>query len=331
MPADSCQSSARVVAKKDERVFSMQLGKFSKTSRILYRDRILYLMVLPAFLLTFLFHYCPLFGWVIAFKNYTPGLSMFKAPGAGLSHFKTFFVDSTDYLYVFKNTLSINFTSLIVGIGSAFLLAILLREIRFFWFARTIQSVTFVPYFISWVITYAIIYALFSVQTGAVNVTLLKMGLIDQGLNVMGETQYAWGLIVGMNVWRYIGYNSVIFISAAAGIAEELYEAAEIDGANRLGKVWHITIPSLVPTLVVLLVINTGWLLNSNFEQFYLFTNPTNMEKMEVFDMYIYKYGFQLMNYSYATAVGVIRTVVSLSLIVFVNWTSKRLSGKSIF
>lgn len=306
-------------------------GVHRSLPRRIYKDRFLLLMILPAFLLTFVFAYCPLFGWIIALKNYTPGQSMFSAPWAGLNHFRTFFVDSSDFIYVFKNTLGINFISLIVGIGAAFLLAILLREIIFRWFARIIQSVTFIPYFISWVITYAIIYALFAEQTGAFNVTMEKLGLIQQGINVMGDPQYAWGLIVGMNLWRYIGYNSVIFISAAAGIPAELYEAAEIDGANRLGKVLYITIPGLLPTLVVLLVINTGWLLNSNFEQFYLFTNPTNMDAMEVFDMYIYRYGFQLMNYSYATAIGIVRTVVSLALIVFVNSASRRLSGSSIF
>ena len=287
-------------------------------------------MILPAFTLTCIFNYSPLFGWIIAFKRYRPGQSMLDAPWAGLSLFKTFLVDSKDFNYVFRNTLGINVISLTVNICAAFVLSLLLREIYFRFFRRFVQTVVFIPFFISFVIAYAIVYALFSTNSGVINQFLIGNGVIDKSIEILGSKKYAWPLMVSLSAWRNVGYNSIIFIAAIAGIDTELYGAATIDGAGRFGRVWYITIPNLVPTLVVLLVLNSGWLLNSNFEQFYLFTNATNWEAMEVFDMYIYKFGLQLLNYSYATAVGMMRTFASLIMLLLVNALSRRLSGKSV-
>lgn len=306
------------------------VAKKRSTLQKILRMKVLYLMLLPAFLATLVFNYAPLCGWYMSVSQYRPGKSIFAGEFVGLSHFKTFFVESTDYLYVFKNTLGINILSLFLVIGISFVFSLLLRELKSARFRKLVQAISFIPYFISWIIAFSLVYAMFSSYSGVVNIALKKLGLIESSINVMGDKRYSWALIIYLNIWNKVGYNSVIFISASAGIPEDQYEAAAIDGANRWQKIYYVTIPNLLPTLVMLMIINAGWLLNSNFEQFYMFSNPTNWETMEVFDMYIYKFGFQLFNYSYATAIGIVRTVMSIGLVMGVNKLSKLITGQSV-
>lgn len=311
--------------------FTMEQNRRGSKLSQIYKYRHLFLMLLPAFIFTFIFAYTPLFGWIIAFKNYSVGMNIFEAPWVGLKQFKTFFLESSDFIYVFKNTLGMNILSLFFSVGLAFVLAILLKEFKFAVFRRTVQSITFIPYFISWVTVYSITHAMFAAQSGVINMFLIKLGILNEGINLLGSSSYSWLMIICLNVWKNIGYNSVIFLSALSGISQEQYESADMDGANRFKKILHITIPNLIPTLIVLLVLNSGWLLNSNFEQFYMFTNSANWDTMEVFDMYMYKFGIQLMNYSYATAVGIIRTAASVILLLLVNGFSKKVTEKSVF
>lgn len=307
----------------------MRPKKKSLTAK-LYNQRYLTVMILPAFALVLVFHYLPLGGWIIAFKNYQVGLSMFDSPWNGMAHFKTFFAINEDFRYLLRNTLVMNISVLIVNLATAIVFAILLNEIRKSWFARTVQSITFFPFFISGVIMYSFVYALFASSSGAINITLVEWGVLDEGINLLGGKEYSWMLIILLEAWKSLGYNSVIFLAAIAGIPSEQYEAAYIDGAGRFRQMQHITLPNLMPTLVVLLILNSGWILNSNFDLFFLFTNATNRETMEVLDMYIYRYGLQLGNFSYATAVGIMKSVVSIILVVSVNQLAKRITGKSI-
>ncbi|MDD2457878.1 MAG: ABC transporter permease subunit [Eubacteriales bacterium] len=295
------------------------------------RNRYLYLMLLPGLASIMIFNYIPIFGWWMAFTDYQVGKSIWQAPWVGLRFFKEFFSDSNGALPVIRNTLIMNVSSLIVGLGVAFLFAILLKEVRLRWFQKTVQYATFLPYFMSWVILYAVVYSLFSVNSGAMNETLVRLGWLKEPLNILGDKQYSWLLIVTVNTWNSLGYNSVIFIAAIAGIPSELYEAAEIDGAGRIQKIVFITAPSLLPTLVVLVIMNAGWLLNSGLDQFFIFTNSLNMETMEVFDYYIYRFGLKQFNYSYATAVSIVKTLVSLGLLILVNRWSRRSVNQSIF
>ncbi|WP_409340532.1 ABC transporter permease [Paenibacillus sp. MBLB4367] len=295
-----------------------------------FRQKYLFLMMAPAVLLTVLFHYIPLFGWLIAFKNYQVGISLWKAPWTGLQQFKMFFMESTDFIYLIRNTLVMNVSVIILNLTVALVFAILLNEIRQKWFKKIIQTVSFFPFFVSWVIVYAIIHALLGVSTGAINVSLVKNGILEQGINVLGDKAFSWILIIFVEGWKYLGYNGVIYMAAITSISSEQYEAADMDGAGRFRKIWHITVPNLMPTLVILLILNIGWVLNSDFDLFYLFTNPTNWETMEVLDMYIYKFGLKLGNFPYATAVGIIKTIVSLLLVIGANWLSKKITGKSL-
>lgn len=294
------------------------------------KQRYLFLMLLPAVILIFLFHYIPLAGWIIAFKNYQVGISIWSVPWTGLQQFKAFFVESRDFVYLIRNTLVMNLSVIFLNITLALVFAIMLNEVRHTWFKKIVQTVSFFPFFVSWVIVYSIIHALLGASTGAINITLMNLGIIDSGINVLGDKAFSWGLIIFVMAWKYLGYNGVIFIASISSIPSDQYEAASIDGAGRFSRIWHITIPNLLPTVIILLIMNVGWVLNSDFELFYLFTNPTNWETMEVLDMYIYKFGLQMGNFSYATAVGIIKTVVSLLLVIGVNALSKKLTDKSI-
>jgi putative aldouronate transport system permease protein len=294
------------------------------------RQKYLFLMMLPGTVIVFLFNYLTLAGWIMAFKNYRIGLSIWNAEWIGFEQFQAFLLQSSDYMYLLRNTLVMNVSMIVVNLIFSFCFAIFLNEIRSKWFSRLVQTISFFPYFISWVIIYAIMHALFAASSGAVNISLVQIGWLTEGLDLLGNEKFSWILIIGMMLWKTLGYNGVIFISAIASIEHDQYEAADIDGAGRFQKMWYITIPNLMPTLIVLLIMNSGWILNSNFELYYLFTNPTNWQTMEVLDMYIYKYGLQLTNYSYATAVGIMKSIVSIAIVMSVNYLSKKTVGKSI-
>ncbi|OUS74990.1 hypothetical protein B1748_19620 [Paenibacillus sp. MY03] len=301
-----------------------------KMFRKALNQRYLYFMILPAIAVVITFNYVPLFGWAIAFINYRPGFSLWQSDWTGLEQFKSFFMQSDDYIHVLRNTLAMNVGSLFFNLVSAFFFTILLNEIRIKLFGKIIQTATFFPFFVSWVIIYTLVNALFAPSSGAVNETLVNWGILEEGLNILGDKKYSWPLMIFLGNWKYLGYNTVIFLAAIAAISNEEYEAADIEGANRFQKIRYITIPNLMPTAIVLLILNSGWVLNSSLESFFLFTNTANWETMEVFDMYIYKFGLQLLNYPYATAVGIMKTFASILLLLSVNAIAKRSTGKSI-
>lgn len=290
----------------------------------------LYIMLLPMLVLVVVFSYVPLSGWGMAFTEYKLGAGYFEGAFTGLKQFKLFFAGANDAGYVLRNTLVINFASLFINLVVACAFAILLNELRSNRLKKFAQAFSFFPYFISWVIAYTVFLAFFSMESGVVNNLLKDLGLIDRGINFLADPKYSWGIIIFASLWKSIGYNSVIFLAAIAGIDTEQYEAADIDGASRMQKIIHITLPGLAATLVMLLIINSGWVFNSNFEQFYLFRNGGNWERMEVLDVYIYRYGLSLMDYSYATAVGIIKTLASILMFVTVNGIAKKIRGSSL-
>lgn len=302
----------------------------SATLRTMARQRQLYLMLLPALAAVAVFTYAPIFGWWMAFSDYQIGKPMFEAPWAGFKYFVEFFTDTAGAGKVILNTVVMNVASLVLGLVCALAFAVFLKEVRWNKFRRFVQSASFFPYFMSWVIIYAVIYALFS-SDGAVNASLQSLGLISKPINILGNPAASWGLIIVVNVWNILGYNSVMFIAAIAGIPEEQYEAARIDGATRFQEMRHVTLPNLIPTLIVLLILGSGSIFNSYLDQFFIFTNTLNISTMEVFDYYIYRFGLKLGNFSYATAVGVVKTLVSLILLVGVNRLSRKATDQSLF
>lgn len=290
----------------------------------------LFFMVLPALIFVSVFAYSPLAGWGMAFFRYKPGQDIYAGKPLGFEMFEDFFFDMSGSWYVLRNTLGINTLVIIVNLSLAILLAILINEMRLRHVKKVVQTVTFFPFFISWVITYTVFTVFFSASNGMVNEILRFFGVIEEGIDFLGDPRWAWFIIVIASAWKLTGYNSVIFLSSIAGIDAELYEAAQIDGASRLRRIWSITIPNLLPTLTILLIMNAGWILTSNFEQFFLFSNMSNQSGMEVFDTYIYRYGLKMLDFSYATAVGIMKSFASITLLILANGLSKLITKRGI-
>jgi len=269
--------------------------------------------------------------WVIAFTDYKIGKNIFSGEWVGLRFFREFFRDSADAFNVFKITLSFNITSLILGTFSAMAFAILINEIKNRKTRRFVQSASILPFFVSWVITYSLCRAFFATGSGLLNTFLMNAGIIDRGINILGDPKYTFGLLIGTSLWKGLGYSAVIYLATIAGIDQEQYEAANIDGAGRWARIRYITIPSLIGTMAVLLVLTSGSLLSSNFDMFYIFSNPTNQIATEVFDMYVYRFGLKLGRYSYATAVGMFKTVTSLTMILICNSIYRKITDRTIF
>ena len=291
----------------------------------------LYLLALPGMACILLFSYIPIFGWYMAVSDYQIGKQIWEAPFAGFKYFREFFIDSGEALSVIRNTLVMNVGTLVLSLSLAMLFAIMLHEMRGRRYKKLVQSVTFFPYFLSWVMLYSVVYSLFSNSDGAVNNTLMRWGLIQKPINLMGDPKLSWVEIISLNIWNGLGYDSVIFIAAIASIPAEQFEAAQIDGATRWQKIWYVTLPNLLGTLSVLLIMSVGWLFNSGLDKYFLFTNSMNIETMEVFDYYVYRYGMKLFNYSYATAVSVTQALVSIILITGVNAFARHHSEHAIF
>ncbi|MDR1566395.1 MAG: ABC transporter permease subunit [Treponema sp.] len=306
-------------------------GKLIRFGKRINRHKFTLVMLLPAFVLTFIFAYVPVSGWVMAFTDYRIGGGLFSGEFAGLRFFKRFLFDSSDFSYLLRNTLVMNVSAVVVNLIIAVVFSIMLHEIRLKGLSKTLQTATFFPYFISWVISYSVVWALFAVRSGAINQFLVEANLVPSGINLLGDPKYSWGLMIFLSMWKHTGYNSVIFLATISGIPHEEYEAAAIDGAGRFRLMYHVTLMNMLPTVAILLIMNSGWVLSSSLEQFFVFSNSTNWETMEVLDMYIYKFGLKNLNYSYATAVGILKTVVSIFLVWAANFGSKKLNGSSIF
>ena len=294
-------------------------------------QRYLLLMLAPAFILVILFNYAPLFGWVMAFTDYKVGQPLFSGKFTGLLQFRRIFLDSSDIGYLLRNTLVINVSSVVLNLTVAVVFALLVKEIVWKAGMKIVQTVSFFPYFISWVISYSVMAALLSVNSGVVNRLLVGAGALTRGINFLGSPDYSWQLMILLNMWKFTGYNTIIFLSTISGIPTELYESAGIDGASRFQKVVYITLPHVLPTAYIMLILNSGWIFSSNLEQFFIFTNSTNWEKMEVLDMYIYKFGMKLLDYPYSTAVGILKSMVSLIMLAAVNGVVKKLSDTRVF
>jgi putative aldouronate transport system permease protein len=297
----------------------------------LVRQRYLFAMLLPGIALIMLFSYVPLNGWIMAFTRYRPGFPIWSGEWVGLKQFGFFFVGGRNAFTVVKNTLVLNLSSMLCAIGAGLLLAILINEVSNRFYKRLVQTVSFFPFFVSATVTYLIFWITFSSSSGVLNNFLVRSGILSKGINLLGEEKLSVLLICMVNTWKNGGYFSVLFLAAISNIDHEQYESADIDGAGRVAKAFYITLPGIVPTVVVLIIINIGWIFSSNFEMFYLFTNPTNLRTMEVIDIYLYRYGLQKFDFSYATAVGIIRTGVSILLVFLTDALSRKIRNVGLF
>src|SRR5690554_3966452 len=309
----------------DDNKILVPVGKRSWT-KIIKKQRYLLLMVVSFVIWILIFRYVPLWGWVMAFQNYKPWLPITQQEWVGWRFFLEIFQDPHFYRAM-KNTIAMSFLGFVIGFPLPIILALLLNELRTLRFKRTVQTISYLPYFVSWVVVASIVFRLLSPTDGIINQILLSLKLIDRPIAFMGEPKYFWWIVVLATVWKDLGWNSIIFLAAISGIDPQLYEAATIDGAGRFRKMWHVTLPGITPTIIVLLVMSIGHFINIGFErQFLLRTGPTR-DVAEVIDLYILTYGLGAGRFSFGTAAGVFKSVVSLILLTFANWLSKKTTG----
>ncbi|WP_052016499.1 MULTISPECIES: ABC transporter permease [unclassified Paenibacillus] len=302
--------------------------RLGDTGRYLWRYRILYLLSVPGILYFFLFKYVPLFGSVIAFQNYNIFKGITGSDWVGLEHFQKMF-SHYDFLRILNNTILLGLYDLVIAFPVPILLAILLNEVRMIVFKRLLQTIVYMPHFLSWVVISGIFMGIFSMDAGVVNKALGFLGM--QPIYFLGEDSYIRSILIGSGIWRDSGYGTIIFLAAIAGINPDLYEAAEVDGAGRLKQIWSITLPSLLPTIMILLLLHIGKFLDLGFERVFVFLNPLNLESGEILDTYIYKAGLLSQQYSYTTAIGLFKSVVGLMLILLGNFFSKKTTGESLY
>lgn len=291
----------------------------------------LLLWISPFLVLSFLFAYFPLYGWIYAFFDYKPALGLGGSEFVGFQWFELMVSSPTQLdkiLQVLTNTLAISFLGLATSILPLFF-AVFLNEVRVPWFRNAVQTLTTLPNFISWVLVYMIAFALFS-TTGLVNDVLIDAGLFTAPVDFLASDDHIWLKMTAWSIWKGLGWGAIIYLAAISGVDPSLYESAKIDGAGRFQTMWYVTIPQLMPTFIVLMLLSVANLLNNGMEQYYVFQNAFNKEYIEVLDLYVYNIGLTGNSLSMATAIGMLKSVISVVLLFSVNWIAKRVRGESI-
>ena len=291
----------------------------------------LWLLIVPFLILSLLFSYFPLFGWIYAFFDYQPPLPLSECDFVGLQWFEML-VQNPAQLKTIGQVLINTFAMSGLNIITSFfplVFAIALNEIRAKWFKNLIQTLTTLPNFISWVLVYAVAFAMFS-TTGMFNTLLENMHLISEPIKFLDSDSHTWLKMLLWGIWKGLGWGSIMYLAGIAGIDPELYEAAQVDGANRFQQIIHVTIPQLLPTYFVLLMLSISNFLNNGMDQYFVFQNAFNMQHIQVLDLYVYNVGMGNSSLSLATAISMLKSLVSVGLLILVNWLSKRTRGVSI-
>ena len=311
---------------------SYQIVKQKKVHKIwgrIKRHRLIYFMLLPSFCFVIMFSYLPVWGIIIAFYDYKPAFGIAGSTFVGLKHFQRFFNDSNFWILI-RNTIAISFLRMILLTVFPIGFAVLLNELRAVKFKKFVQTVSYLPHFISFVVVATIAQTAFATG-GPVNSILMSLGIISQPIIFFTVPKAFWWLVSGVNLWKGLGWSAIIYISAIVSIDPALYEAAMVDGAGRLKRIWHITIKGITPTVVVLLILEIPELLKAGFDASYLLGNSMVADFSEVLDTYVYRMGLQSGQFSYSTAIGLFTQIISLILIFSANAVAKKHSEYSLF
>lgn len=288
----------------------------------------LYLFILPAFLYFLIFHYVPMYGVQIAFKDFIPALGIWGSEWVGFEHFTRFF-NSYYFWDLVKNTLGISIYELLVGFPLPIILALALNEAKDGLYKRTVQTVTYAPHFISVVVMSGMIIAFLSPTTGLINHVIQLFGF--EPISFMSDPKWFKSVYVLSGVWQSTGWGTIIYLAALAGVDTQHHEAAIVDGASRFQRIWHINIPAIVPTMIILLIMNVGNILAMGFEKILLLQNPLNLESSNVIATFVYKAGLLDAQYSFASAVGLFNAVINAILLIAVNHIAKKTSETSLW
>lgn len=293
----------------------------------LRKQYLLILMVLPVFVILFVFHYIPIYGVQIAFKDYKVSLGIMGSPFVGLKHFRAFF--TTPFAFrTLKNTFLLGIYSLLWSFPAPIILALLINEVRSPRYKRLVQTISYLPYFLSTVIIVGLI-KIFTGLDGPINRAIVSFGA--EPVQFMAKAEWFRTLYIVSGIWQGIGWGTIIYLAALTGVDVELYDAASIDGANRFQKIWHISLPAIFPTISILFILSTGGILNVGFEKVLLMYNPTIYSTADVISTYVYREGIQNAKISYSTAVGLFTSAVSFVFLAITNAVSDRLSGNSLW
>jgi putative aldouronate transport system permease protein len=288
----------------------------------------LYTMVLPGLIYFLIFKYLPMWGMVIAFQDYIAFLGVAGSQWVGFKHFINFFNDP-DFFVLFRNTILLALYNLFFFFPLPIFIALMLNELKNQVLKRWVQSLIYIPHFMSWVVISGIVYILLTPEAGIINELIVTMG--GDKINFLASSNWFRTLIILEAIWRETGWGTIIFLAALAGVDPQLYEAARMDGAGRMRQLWHITLPCIRSTIVILLILRLGNFMDSGFEQIFLMMNAMNREVAEVFDTYVYTYGIVQGQFSYSTAVGLFKSLIALILVIGANYAAKKSGEEGIY
>jgi putative aldouronate transport system permease protein len=307
---------------------SVKIGRGKRVTREGFK---LWLMISPFIVITVIFAYYPLYGWIYAFYDWKPPFSLSQTPFVGFHMFTTLVsnpIRLNIIMQVLRNTFAISGLSILTSVLPV-IFAIFLSEIKIGKYKKGVQILTTLPNFISWVMVYSMAFALFA-NSGMFNSLLMSMNVISRPIPFLTNDNHTWLTMTAWSTWKGLGYGAILYLASMSGIDSELYEAARVDGAGRFRLMWHITVPGLIPTYMLLLLLHVANFLNSGFDQYYVFSNAFNMAHIEVLDLYVYNIGLAQGSYSLGTAVNMMKSVVSIVLFLSMNTLSKVLRGNSI-
>lgn len=314
-------------------VISAQPQKEKPLWKRIWERKVLFLMLLPALVYFIVFRYGSMLGLLVAFQDYKPviGQDLFQTilhgHWVGFKHFRFFFT-SPNGLQVLRNTILISVYKLVFGFPLPVVLALLLNELKNVRFKKTVQTISYLPHFMSWVILAGILRVIFSPDYGAVIPLFEKMGM--ESVNLLGDARYFRGMLVMSDIWQNVGWDSVIYLAALSSVDLAMYEAARIDGANRFQQIWYITLPSLAPTIIIMLLMRIGLIMNAGFDQVFNLLNAAVYEVGDIIDTYVYRIGLQQAQFSYTTAIGFFKSLVGLILVVATNKIVRKLGYDSV-
>lgn len=287
-------------------------------------------MILPAVIFIIIFAYVPMYGLIIAFKDYKVLKGFFGSEWVGIKYFQEFFMDPI-FPRLLRNTLGMNLLSFAINFPAPIIFALLLNELRFMRYKKAIQTVSYLPHFVSWVVFGGLALNILSPTTGALNGILVKLGVIPEPVNFIAIPEYFWIIMAILSLIKGLGWGSIIYIAAISGVYPELYESAVVDGAGRFQRMWHITLPCIAPTISIMLIFAIAGILNTGVEQLLVLQNSSNIAMSETIDTYVYKIGIQQARYSFATAAGLAKSIVAVLLLLGANYLSKKISENSLF
>lgn len=289
----------------------------------------LYFMSFPFLILVFIFSYVPIWGWIMAFQKYRPGKPFWEQKWVGLEWFIEIFQDPRFY-NALTNTLGMSILALLVGFTIPIIFAILLNELKSQFFKRTVQTISYLPHFVSWVVVGGMVYTMLSTDGGVINGVLVGLGILKEPELFMAKPELFWGIVTLADLWKELGWNAIIFLAAITAIDPQLYEAAKVDGAGKLRQIWHITLPGISHVVVILLILSIGSLLSIGFEKQFQLGNPRVLDRAEVMDLYALNVGLNQGRFSVGTAIGMLNSIVSVSLLMIANKLFKRHTGQSV-